>query len=303
MNFRDESMLLAERVPRSDSSLTSGARWQRIRVEYHAFSGASCFEIDSLHDHVVIVQRSGTVQLRQRRGSRWHESVAASGSVHILPAGVDSTWQHSGTHSQVRIHLQAALLTCASAQFGPAGSVELKSVLQARDPLIEYIGLMLVAELKRPEHRAQDAIVDAVAEALAGHLIRDYNALAAGRTANDVMLGNTALGRVLRHMDLTLGEPICLDALAGIAGISRFHFCRLFRQSIGLSPMVYLEHVRIQRARELITEGRMSLAQIAAAVGYADQSHFTRRFHRHAGSTPGRFARDRGVRLPRTSRG
>jgi AraC family transcriptional regulator len=116
-------------------------------------------------------------------------------------------------------------------------------------------------------------------------------------------LGTRALAAVIGYIDAHLEEPVRLSELARLTNVSRFHFCRLFRRSTGLSPMAYLERSRVERAQRLIGQGRLSLAEIALEVGFADQSHFTRRFQRHSGCTPGAFAREHSAkRLPRRSR-
>jgi len=99
------------------------------------------------------------------------------------------------------------------------------------------------------------------------------------------------LSDVLAYMNEHMSEPVGLAELANVAHVSRFHFTRLFKTSTGLSPMAYLERSRIRRAQELIVSGEMRLAEIAVAMGFADQSHFTRRFRRHTGRTPGSIAR------------
>jgi AraC family transcriptional regulator len=85
-------------------------------------------------------------------------------------------------------------------------------------------------------------------------------------------------------------KHIALDELSHVAGVSRFHFGRLFRASTGMTPMRYLESCRIELARKLLRERILSMAEIAIAVGCADQSHFIKRFRRHAGCTPGQYA-------------
>ena len=79
--------------------------------------------------------------------------------------------------------------------------------------------------------------------------------------------------------------------------MSRFHFSRVFKQHLGLSPARYVERVRIEQAKALIVSAEMSLAHIAQAVGFADQSHFSRRFRFHEGRSPAQFAREqaRGI--------
>jgi AraC family transcriptional regulator len=77
---------------------------------------------------------------------------------------------------------------------------------------------------------------------------------------------------VLAHLD----EPIEVEALAGIAGRSPFHFTRVFTKSVGTTPHRYVVHLRLRRAIELVREGRSGLAEIAVRTGFADQSHLSR---------------------------
>ncbi|WP_226797695.1 helix-turn-helix transcriptional regulator [Cupriavidus necator] len=85
-----------------------------------------------------------------------------------------------------------------------------------------------------------------------------------------------------------------------MAKVSRFHFARMFKRSIGETPMAYVERVRLLRAREMIRSGDYPLALVATLVGFADQSHFGRGFKRHFGCAPGEFAGHKGAgHLPR----
>ena len=97
------------------------------------------------------------------------------------------------------------------------------------------------------------------------------------------------LRRVLEHIETHLGEDVAQRRLAGIAQLSMDHFARLFRQSTGLPPHRYVLERRITRARYLVVERRLSLAEIAYALGFPSQSHFTTMFHRLVGMTPGSY--------------
>jgi AraC-like DNA-binding protein len=79
-----------------------------------------------------------------------------------------------------------------------------------------------------------------------------------------------------------------LETLAQIAGLSPFHFVRVFRQATGLPPHTYLTQLRINRAKAQLQAGD-PIADVAAATGFSDQSHLTRRFKRIVGVTPGQF--------------
>jgi AraC-like DNA-binding protein len=90
------------------------------------------------------------------------------------------------------------------------------------------------------------------------------------------------------YLEAHYSEDISLADLATLTSCSPFHISRIFTKVIGLPPHACLESIRISRARELLRAG-MSVVDTALAVGYADQSHFTHRFRRHTGFTPGQY--------------
>lgn len=83
-----------------------------------------------------------------------------------------------------------------------------------------------------------------------------------------------------------------LDDLAALTHLNKFHLLEVFRRDVGVSPHVYQTHLRLHEAKRLLAAG-VPIADVALAVGFADQSHLTRQFTRHLhGVTPGRFRRD-----------
>ena len=103
-------------------------------------------------------------------------------------------------------------------------------------------------------------------------------------------LDKQVLGRLRDYVVAHLDEPIEAGALARIAGRSQFHFTRVFARSVGMTPYRYVVHLRLQRALELMRDGRHGLAEIAAATGFADQSHLSRWVRRVHGVSPTELA-------------
>jgi AraC-like DNA-binding protein len=97
------------------------------------------------------------------------------------------------------------------------------------------------------------------------------------------------LERVRNYIEQNLANSIRLEILADIAGLSRCHFARAFKRSTGLPPHCFLMQCRLEHAQKLLAETNMSLAQIALASGFSDQSHFSRRFRQSIGLTPRSF--------------
>ena len=97
------------------------------------------------------------------------------------------------------------------------------------------------------------------------------------------------LRRVVAYVDSRLGGPISLDDLARVAGVSRFHFHRQFRRSVGVTPHEYVLRMRIERAKGLLTGSDLTVGEVSGAVGFADQSHFSNIFRKLTAMTPRGF--------------
>jgi transcriptional regulator of acetoin/glycerol metabolism len=102
-------------------------------------------------------------------------------------------------------------------------------------------------------------------------------------------LSPSAARRVREHVEAHLSETIDLAGLAAIAGLSVYHFARAFKQSTGVTPHHYLVERRLERAKKMLSRSEGSLAEIALATGFADQSHLTRHFRQVLGVTPNQF--------------
>lgn len=97
-----------------------------------------------------------------------------------------------------------------------------------------------------------------------------------------------SLAPALDHIHQHLGEPLRLELLAELCGLSLWRFARVFRQRIGISPYRYINEHRIEHAQVLLRQG-LPAARVASEVGFYDQSHLNRCFKRQCGMTPGQF--------------
>ncbi|WP_438447755.1 helix-turn-helix domain-containing protein [Gorillibacterium sp. sgz5001074] len=86
-------------------------------------------------------------------------------------------------------------------------------------------------------------------------------------------------------------EPLTLEGLAQMAGLSVSHYSRLFKKSIGYSPIEYLTHLRIDRAKELLALSDYRLKAVAHSVGYSDEFYFSRIFKKIEGISPRDYAK------------
>jgi AraC-like DNA-binding protein len=101
-------------------------------------------------------------------------------------------------------------------------------------------------------------------------------------------IGHQSVKRARDYIDAHYPDNITLDQLSLVSGLSSFHLTRTFRNIIGVPPHLYLTQVRIERAKNLLTDG-WPIVHVAAETGFTDQSHFTKRFKAIVGVTPGQY--------------
>ncbi|QKT06691.1 helix-turn-helix transcriptional regulator [Gordonia sp. X0973] len=109
------------------------------------------------------------------------------------------------------------------------------------------------------------------------------------------------LRRARDHADRNYAEPLDLAALAAVAGVSKFHFQRLFVATYGCSPAEHLSRRRIERAQDLLRATNLTITEVCTAVGFSSLGSFSSRFRELVGESPSEFRRrwsDGAPRIP-----
>jgi len=97
------------------------------------------------------------------------------------------------------------------------------------------------------------------------------------------------LGRIVERLSVEYSERLTLDELSREAGVHPVHLSRVFRKCVGEGIGDHVHRLRVRAACEQILEPEISIAEVSLALGFADQSHFTRAFRRVTGITPAEF--------------
>lgn len=248
----------------------------------------------SLDTHLLAFILSGTGRLHQQRSNRQHNSVLCADDMLLRPAFEEAVWTGDAP-AHLRIRISSTAFDRAWNEFGslPCRSAELASIFRTRDPLLANMAPIFHRELMAPDHPCQQLLTESAMNMVIAHLIRTYCAFAGKPEPKRVELAPHLTRRVCEYIEHNAGMTLTLTDLAGIAGVSPFHFCRAFRETTGLTPMRFLEQSRIRHAQALIEQGELSLKEVSATVGYKDQSHFSRKFRALAKCTPSEYARGR----------
>ena len=235
--------------------------------------------------HVVTVLLSSPGASAWRFGdARYDGGRLAAGDVFVCPAGVEASVRCERPFESVSVVLTPAGLDriAGTAPASLAGGI--RPEVERDDTFVRHVVLALAEETSRVR-AGRERVADALTTALGVHLLREYaGAVGGGRAAG---LTGGDLGRLRRHIDRNLDSDLSLDRLAAVVHKSRFHFARLFKSATGLTPHQYVVRRRVARARELLRAGGI-IVEVAAAVGFASQSHSgTHHVRRAFGCTPG----------------
>jgi AraC family transcriptional regulator len=250
-------------------------------------------DLPSAPHHLVLVNLGRPFSLEEKVDGRWTWTFGGRGDVAILPAGHTLRLRTRTTAAQpvdtLAIALAPEVVARAVSSDRDVHMADVAAGVGMRDETIARLGSLLLAEL---DHRGplDDLFVESVATALSAHLVRRHAHGPGKTTVLDPTprgrLSRRDLGRVVDHVEANLVADLSLAELAEAVHLSPFHFAKLFKATTGLSPHQYVLRRRVESARELLTTTALPVAEVAARVGFSDQSHLSRHTKRLLGTTP-----------------
>lgn len=212
-----------------------------------------------------------------------------SGEMLFIPARVQysSHWQKAGEFSL--LGLSPRFFEQVAHESVRIKQVELIPQIGVHDPLVQQIGLALKADVEA-KHPAGRLFGESLATGLVIHLLKQYSVWQPQTYSDDKgCLSQSQLQTVLDYIQTHLDRDIALSDVAEVLNLSQYHFCRLFKQSAGLTPHQYLTQCRIDRAKQLLRTTQLTITEIAFAVGLTNHSSFTRLFRQYVGASPKEF--------------
>jgi len=200
----------------------------------------------------------------------------------VVPARMEHlTTLPAGARARV-VALDDATIAEVADAMGVRPEVQL-SVTSAHSRVVRICKLLFEEALGRAD--GHDLAVAGLTEALAVELLR-ADSTPAPAPARDARATDLRIRRALVFIGECHADPLSLDAIARVAGMSRYHFGRLFEAQVGKSPYRHVIDVRVERAAALLRTGRVSVTEAAITVGFNDGSRFARAFRARLGITP-----------------
>jgi AraC family transcriptional regulator len=267
--------------------------WKDIRVLHLRHSLSEVF-VPPSDCHCLLLNLALPLSLNADLGKRKFAGRVRAGEVAIIPAGSSWSCRAQGAHlrNALLLYLRPLFVRSAAANFNFSyKEIALTPQLGFRNQHILHVALSLLHELHETNVVGQ-LYADSLAIGLAMQVVRRYSSL------KDVRLGRggmsphklrKAVALIDHHLAVEEEGRVSLRVVAREVGISYSHFSRAFKQSIGMSPTNYIAERRIERAKKLMQETDLPIAEIALRSGFSSQSHFTTSFRRFAKVTPKSF--------------
>jgi AraC family transcriptional regulator len=230
-----------------------------------------------------------TTRLKLTRGSQTiFDGIMPAGTLYVGAPSKQLSAQLHAPYDFLHFHVSAnSFASQSEAWLGTAEG--LNDIVLLRDPFAEQ----LAKALNERGNSTDLEFVRCIGQTLVMHIARrelprtKVNALPKWR-----------LRRVEEHIKRHFDRSITLTDLAAVAGLSRMHFAAQFRAATGYRPREYILHRRIERAKSLLSNTETPLAEVALAVGFCTQAHFSTVFKRITGETPARWRYSRRNELP-----
>jgi AraC family transcriptional regulator len=276
-----------------------GKAWREIRASIFALpSAGNTFNIPSISEPVLFWVTSGVVEVQEREtGGPWIMSRVRKGSFFLTTSGspYDCRWRTLTPEpfEYMLVVVELPILQRAFEEvFGAdATQARLQDVSGFTDSTLNSLMEGLHGELMR--RRASPSFVQGLAQATAVHLARNYATRDKNSRARSPSLPDYKLRRVTDWMAQHVAEEFNLARLAAQAGVSKFHFDRLFKNAMGVSPLRHHMTLRMDEAQRMLRETKKSVLAVALDVGYANPSHFAQVFRRETGLSPSDYRRQR----------
>ena len=276
-----------------------GEAWRDIKAWLVALPPAvATLNLPSVSEPFLAWVTSGAVDFQERENEQpWITHRITKGTFFLTSGGApyDVRWKAvtSEPFEAMYVFVELPLFQRALEEvFGAdAAQIRLRDVSAFTDDALDSLMERLRDELMREQ--ASPLFVQGIAQAIAIHVARNYGATVEEAHNGSPSLPGYKLQQITDWMAEHVAEDFSLDRLAAQAGLSKFHFDRLFKRALGVTPSRYQINLRINLARRLLRETKKSVVEVALEVGYANPSHFAQLFRRETGLSPSDYRRQR----------
>ncbi|GAB5415298.1 MAG: hypothetical protein Cons2KO_29010 [Congregibacter sp.] len=263
----------------------SAAALMSVRY-FQAEPGTMTEDVFAEH-HVLLNLQDEPNRVQNRRDGKMRDFMIRKHDCIITPAGVRSGWRWFGKSDVIIVTLDPQKVErFAQLELGILlDPVQFQNEPQFSDADLCAAGTMLRDALENDDITS-GVMFEAMSRVLLVKLLQKYGKRRPEEIALSARFTTAHYNRVLGFLRANLDRTITLDDLANEAGMSASHFSRVFKETLGSSPLQYVMAYRIEQAMKMMGDSARPLGDIASDCGFADQAHFSRSFKQLTGQTP-----------------
>jgi AraC family transcriptional regulator len=271
-------------IPRSPLLSSYGLDFKGFKLAYYSQPSWETPEFVTSH-HIVSLQTKNAGRVEVLSESRLQGFENIEKMVKVYPSDTPFSVNWSREIEFLHCYIDSRFLNQVAYEAVGRDRIELSLTLSESDTLSREILLALKASLEWGIS-SNRFYVESMVTALSAQLIRNYSIYPQTLRNYQDGLSNYRLKQTIAYINDHLSQNISLEELAQELSMSKYYFCKLFKQSIGLSPYQYLIQQRVERAKELLHRDKLNIAEVALAVGFCDQSSLSKHLKRLTGLTP-----------------
>ncbi len=244
-------------------------------------------DVPGLEDVLICIHVGVPSKMACRRDDKQYLGTAVHGDIDIIPAQTASRWEmYDENDMALLLSLpQKFLYSIAEELEVNPSRIEIRNRFQVRDSELEALSWTIKREMESG-CRSGRLYLDGLALAMASRLVTQHSSIAKTPAERNEGLSGHRLKQVLGFIEDQIGDDLSLEQIAAVAGVSPSHVRALFKTAMGISVHQYVIQRRVERAKTLLMQDGMSMAEIAAATGFAHQSHLARHMRRVLGVAP-----------------
>lgn len=253
---------------------------------HHANLDPESFRAHEHHAHQI------TVPFNQAKGiTSWHSASAQHkeqsiqvGQCYVVPSGQPHglTLDHAG--ELVNFYVAPEFIAAAIPETTEERPLEILEFQISDDPLIRQLAATVRTD--RLLHGVSNKLfLESVLNVLTVHLVNTY-AVSKVKVSEAGKLPTHLLAKVREYVAANVATEIKIADLANLVGYSTVHFTRMFKKATGQTPLLYLIHHRVNKAKDLLSSTNLPIIEVAYQSGFGSHAHFTTQFRRMTGTTP-----------------
>ena len=209
------------------------------------------------------------------------------GEFYLCPAAMSGFTSWATADETLHLFIKPNLLRSVAieTEYLNPDKIELLPVLKTYDPQIEQLSKLLFWEMQNNSFGGK-LYLESLKQVLVIHLLRNYGVFEPIFRQNNNGLAPYKLRQTIDYIQAYLDRDLSLKVMAEQIGMGRSYFAVRFKQAMGIPPHQYVIQQRVEKAKRLLKERTLTIAEIALECGFASQSHLNKAFGKYVGTTP-----------------